>query len=98
MNLQPKPGKPVATDNKSPGLSVKAGTPLMLSLAGTDPDGDALDYRISRMPVHGTLEGFGKDLVYSPNPDFVGVDGFTFVVSDGATSSEAGSVQLTVAP
>jgi hypothetical protein len=48
------------------------------------------------MPVHGTLEGIGKDLVYRPRPDFVGVDGFTFVVSDGANVSEAGSVQLTV--
>jgi len=98
MNLQPKPGKPVATTSNSPGLSLKANTPLMLSLAGTDPDGDALDFRISRMPVHGTLEGFGKDLTYVPHPDFAGVDGFTFVVGDGANSSEAGSVQLTVTP
>ncbi len=49
------------------------------------------------MPVHGTLEGFGKDLVYRPHPDFVGVDGFTFLVSDGANVSNAGSVQLMVA-
>jgi len=98
MNLQPKPGKPVATINKTPGLSLKVGTPLTFSLAGTDPDGDALDFRISRMPVHGTLEGFGKDLVYSPNPDFTGVDAFTFVVSDGATESDAATVQLTVTP
>jgi len=98
MNLQPKPGKPVATTNIMPGLSLKVGTTLMLSLAGTDPDRDALDYRISRMPVHGTLDGFGKDLVYSPNPDFTGVDAFTFVVGDGGTESDAGTVQLTVTP
>jgi mono/diheme cytochrome c family protein len=98
MNLQPKPGKPAATNNNMPGLSLKTNTTQMLALAGTDPDGDALDYRISRMPVHGTLQGFGKDLVYSPNPDFTGVDAFTFVVGDGATESEAGTVQLTVTP
>jgi mono/diheme cytochrome c family protein len=98
MNLQPKPGKPVATNSNSPGLSLKTNSTLMLSLAGTDPDGDALDFRISRMPVHGTLEGFGKDLAYVPHPDFVGVDGFTFVVGDGANSSDAGSIQLTVTP
>jgi len=98
MNLQPKPGKPVATNSNSPGLSLKANSTLMLSLAGTDPDGDALDFRISRMPVHGTLEGFGKDLMYVPHPDFAGVDGFTFVVGDGTNSSDAGSVQLTVTP
>jgi hypothetical protein len=49
------------------------------------------------MPVHGTLEGFGKDLIYRPHPDFAGVDGFTFIVSDGANVSKAGSIQLTVA-
>ena len=95
MNAQPKPATPVATDNL--GLSLKANAELAVPLAGTDPDGDALDYRISRMPVHGTLDGFGKDLVYRPHPDFVGVDGFTFIVSDGANASKAGSIQLTVA-
>ena len=46
--------------------------------------------------VSGTLEGFGKDLLYRPRPDFVGVDGFTFIASDGVKVSEAGSVQLAV--
>jgi hypothetical protein len=69
----------------------------MVTLAATDPDGDALDFRISRMPAHGTLEGFGEDLIYQPHPDFVGVDAFTFIVTDGANTSKAGTVQLTVA-
>jgi hypothetical protein len=94
MNAQPKPGVPVATNNM--GLSGKANTALMLSLAGTDPDGDALDYRISQMPPHGTLEGFGKDLVYTPHADFVGVDAFTFVVSDGTNASQPATVQIAV--
>jgi uncharacterized repeat protein (TIGR03806 family) len=94
LNLQPRPAVPVATNNL--GLSLTVNTELPVALAATDADGDALDYRISRMPVHGTLEGVGKDLVYRPRPDFAGVDGFTFVVSDGANVSEAGSVQLTV--
>jgi hypothetical protein len=94
MNLQSGPAVPVATNNL--GLSLPVNSELAVALAATDADGDALDYRVSRMPVHGTLEGIGKDLVYRPRPDFVGVDGFTFVVSDGANVSEAGSVQLTV--
>jgi hypothetical protein len=94
MNVQPKPATPTATTNL--GLSLPANSELAVALAGTDADGDALDFRISRMPVHGTLTGFGKELTYRPNPDFAGVDGFTFVVSDGAHVSEAGSVQLTV--
>jgi uncharacterized repeat protein (TIGR03806 family) len=94
MNLQPKPAVPAAMENL--GLSLPANTELAVPLAGSDADGDALDFRISRMPLHGTLEGFGKDLVYRPHPDFVGVDDFTFVVCDGARESAAASVQLTV--
>ncbi len=94
MNLQSKPTAPAAVANL--GLSLKANAELAVPLAGTDADADALDFRISRMPVHGTLHGFGKDLMYRPHPDFAGVDGFTFIVSDGANVSEAASVQLTV--
>jgi len=97
MNLQAKPAVPVATAaTGSLGLSLKSNTELAVALAATDADGDALDFRISRMPVHGTLEGVGKDLKYHPHPDFAGVDGFTFIVSDGVKTSEAGSVQLNV--
>jgi hypothetical protein len=41
------------------------------------------------MPIHGTLEGIGEDLVYRPHPDFAGVEGFTFIVRDAADVSEA---------
>jgi uncharacterized repeat protein (TIGR03806 family) len=94
LNLESKPAVPTATGNL--GLSLPANSELAVALAGADPDGDSLDFRISRMPVHGTLDGIGKDLRYKPHPDFVGVDGFTFVVSDGVNVSEAASVQLTV--
>jgi hypothetical protein len=94
MNLEPGPAVPVATI--SPGLSLPASTEVPVVLAATDADGDALDYRISRMPVHGTLEGFGNNLVYRPRPDFVGSDDFTFVASDGAHLSEVGVVKITV--
>jgi uncharacterized repeat protein (TIGR03806 family) len=94
MNLQPGPGVPTATDNM--GLMLNANAEIPVALAGDDADGDELDYRISRMPVHGTLEGFGNALVYRPHPDFVGIDGFSFVVSDGANVSQVGSVKLTV--
>jgi uncharacterized repeat protein (TIGR03806 family) len=94
LNLQPGAAVPRATDDLA--WSVPANTDLELSLAASDADGDALDYRISAMPAHGTLWGFGTEMVYRPHPDFVGVDGFTFVVRDGANVSEPGSIQITV--
>ena len=95
MNVAPGPGVPTAMDNMAVMLNANAEIPI--ALEGEDADGDELDYRISRMPVHGTLEGFGKDLVYRPNPDFAGIDGFSFLVTDGANVSQAGSVKITVA-
>ena len=94
MNLQPKPAVPVATANL--GLTLKSNTELDVPLAGTDADGDALDFSVSRMPVHGTLEGIGNSLKYRPHPDFVGVDAFTFIVTDGVNISEAGSIKINV--
>jgi hypothetical protein len=94
MNLQAKPAVPVATANL--GLTLKSNTELDVPLAGTDADGDALDFSVSRMPVHGTLEGIGNSLKYRPHPDFVGVDAFTFIVTDGVNISEAGSIKLNV--
>jgi hypothetical protein len=35
-------------------------------------------------------------LKYRPHPDFVGVDAFTFIVTDGVNISEAGSIKLNV--
>lgn len=95
MNLNPGPAAPTATDNL--GLSLAKNSELAITLAGADADGDALDYRVSRMPVHGTLEGSGKNLIYRPHPDFTGVDAFTFLVSDGKSVSNPASVKLTVA-
>jgi uncharacterized repeat protein (TIGR03806 family) len=94
MNVQPRPAVPVATSNAA--LTLPANTELAVALAGTDADGDALDFRIALAPLHGTLVGVGKDLRYRPNPDFTGIDGFKFVVSDGSNVSEPGSIQLTV--
>jgi uncharacterized repeat protein (TIGR03806 family) len=94
VNLQSKPTPPTASDDKT--LTVAANGEAAVALIGSDPDGDALDFRVSRMPVHGTLTGVGKNLTYRPHPDFAGIDGFTFTVRDGANESKAATVQLTV--
>jgi hypothetical protein len=65
----------------------------------SDPDGDQLHASVASPPAHGTLTlapdgGFS----YTPAPDFSGVDGFTYVASDGSLVSSAVGVQLSIAP
>jgi VCBS repeat-containing protein len=67
------------------------GTPVALTLIGTDVDGDPLGYAVTAPPGNGTLSGTPPSLVYTPDAAFVGTDSFTFAVADrdGATSSAA---------
>jgi len=54
-----------------------------VTLAGTDPDGDALSFTVVSGPKNGSLVGTGKDLAYVPTVGFKGADSFTFKVGDG---------------
>ena len=47
-------------------------------------------------PAHGTLTGTAPNLTYTPAGGYVGVDSFTFRVSDGLTNSPSGTVSLIV--
>ena len=65
----------------------------------TDPDGDALEVEAVSAAAHGatriTAEG---EVAYTPEPDYHGADGFTYVVSDGAGETATGTVTVTVTP
>lgn len=65
------------------------GSTINFRLGATDPDGDALTYEILTMPSHGMLTGTAPDLVFTPDPDFIGTDRFTYRASDGLTSIDA---------
>lgn len=72
-------------------VSTQEDTPVAITLGGTDPDpGQSLTWEIDAAPSNGTLSGTPPDLVYAPDPGFVGTDTFTFVVRDcGLTSAPA---------
>jgi VCBS repeat-containing protein len=63
----------------------------------TDADGDSLAAILVTPPIHGVVT-FNADgsFVYSPEADFVGVDGFSYYVNDGSTDSDAASVTIEV--
>ncbi|MCP3145060.1 Ig-like domain-containing protein [Pyxidicoccus xibeiensis] len=74
-------------------------TPAIITLAGSDVEGNALTFIIGQPPAHGMLSGTPPAVRYLPARDFHGADSFTFTVRDsrGATSTPA-TVSLTVRP
>jgi hypothetical protein len=93
-------GSPVA-ENRAPtaealGVTTDEDTAARVTLAGTDPDGDPLQFAFAQ-PSHGTVSGSGADLTYTPNADANGADSFAYTVSDGKGATATGSVSVTVA-
>jgi hypothetical protein len=73
-------------------------TPVAITLAGSDPDGDPLTFGVVTPPLNGTLTGTAPDLTYTPYPHYFGTDSFTFRVNDGASNSPAAEVTLSISP
>jgi RHS repeat-associated protein len=93
LTVHPVNDPPVAQEQA---LQTDEDVSLAVTLAGTDVDGDALTFLLADLPVHGTLSGTPPGLVYTPEADWHGTDGLTFVVSDGAVTSGPAVVQITV--
>ncbi|MBX3469824.1 MAG: tandem-95 repeat protein [Planctomycetes bacterium] len=86
---------PEATDGS---LSVRAGKSATIELEASDVDGDALTFAILSPPAHGALTGTPPELTYTPEVGFEGEDSFTFTASDGALTSAAATITITVTP
>jgi hypothetical protein len=92
---------PVATDD---GYATPEDTALTTAAPGvlgndTDGDGDPLTAVLVTGPSNGSLTlGADGSFSYTPNADFNGADGFSYVANDGKVDSAAAQVSLTVAP
>ena len=73
------------------------GVPISITLRGTDPDNDPLNYTLLSSPNHGSLTGAPPALVYTPTNGFKGSDSFTFKVDDGDLESNVATVKVLVA-
>jgi len=62
----------------------------------SDPDGDVMSIQAVGDPSNGTAAIDGGALVYTPDPDFHGVDRFEYSVSDGLGGAANGVVTVTV--
>ena len=72
-------------------------TPVAILLTGSDPEGATLNFTVTGTgPTSGTLSGDAPNLTYTPDADFAGTDGFTFIVNDGNLDSPEATVSITV--
>ncbi len=78
-------------------VTIAEDVPAPITLEGTDPNGDALAYLLSRAPSHGLVSGIGSNITYTPYLDYTGVDDFTFVVNDGWQDSITATVTIGIA-
>jgi uncharacterized RmlC-like cupin family protein len=71
---------------------------LLVTLAGSDPEGDSLSFDVSQSPTNGTLVGTAPNLTYKPKADFNGADALKFRVRDGSLTSTVATISITVSP
>jgi hypothetical protein len=95
ITILPINDPPVVNDQS---LSVNEDTAMAVTLAGSDPDGDALTYSIVSQPSHGILSGTPPSLTYVGNTNYNGPDSFVFRVSDGRLESLPATITITVLP
>jgi hypothetical protein len=92
--------KPVAIDDN---YTTIEDNPLTITAPGvlgndTDPDGNPLTVVSNTQPSNGTVtQNADGSFTYTPNPDFCGVDSFTYTISDGHGGTATATVTLGVA-
>src|SRR5439155_10745343 len=79
----------------SQSVATDENVPVMVTLSGSDIEGDALTFTVLSGPTRGSLSGTAPNLTYTPNPNESGTDSFTFQVNDGSLNSAVATVSIT---
>jgi len=79
---------PIAADDNA---ATTNGSSVMIPVLAndTDADGDPLTIDSVSNPANGTVVMGDTQITYQPNADFVGVDTFTYTISDGTDTASA---------
>ena len=90
----PTPDHPALVADRA--AATPAQIPVAIALAGVDPDGDPLEFRVVSQPRHGTVGWSGANATYFPETGFAGLDAFTYAAWDGWIDSNLGVVTVRV--
>ncbi len=93
INVLPVNNPPVASDQT---VVAHVSRPRSIQLDVTDADDDPIQTRVVSEPTHGTLTGSGTNYVYTPVPDYLGPDSFSYRANDGQADSATATVIITV--
>ena len=107
LTVTPVNDAPVANDQS---VTTPEDVSVAVTLGASDADGDALTYKLTTLPAHGTLSVNGNDIAavphvlggdtlrYTPAANFNGADAFRFSASDASETSNEATVSIAVTP
>jgi hypothetical protein len=78
-------------------VTINEDTPTSVTLAASDPDGDALTY-IGYGTLHGSLSGTGANRIFTPDPNYNGPASVFYTVRDPSGATASGQINITVSP
>jgi hypothetical protein len=92
---QPDPPVAVADTDSTP-----EDTPVTVDVLAndSDPDSDPLSVSAVTQGANGSVANNGTDVTYDPDPDWNGIDTFTYTVTDGNGGFDSSTVTVTVDP
>ena len=76
-------------------IVIQSGFSRSFTLEASDTDGDALIYTIGSTTTDGVVSLTDNQVVYTPNANYIGIDSFSYEVTDGSSTKTA-IVALTV--
>ena len=89
---------PVANDDS---VTVPEDSPIYqidVLLNDSDPDGDSLTIISVTAPTYGSAITDGEYVNYTPDPEYNGLDTFSYTIDDGSGGSDTATVSITVDP
>jgi len=86
---------PVVTGSRS---VTNEDTPATMTLDVTSLEGAQITFRVVEKPENGNVTIKDSEATYTPNKDFFGNDGFSFVANNGIGDSNKARVNITVKP
>lgn len=87
-----------APDAADSSVTTLVNTSVSSIVSVSDPDGPTLNFSLQALPTLGTVTSFNTvtgEFTYQPNPEVIGLDQFTFSVSDG-TSTDTATVRVAI--
>jgi len=94
--LVPRTGTNAVPLANAASVTTAEDAPRVITLTGSDADGDPLTFAVVNGPPNGALSGTAPNLTYTPAANYNGSDSFTFRVNDGLTNSAVATVSITV--